>query len=194
MSNLTRADVEQVVDYALTLAKAGAAKTHWQWDDKLVSWAIAGKDGLVTMVCRMFGISTGTSPIVFLPHHAAPVTTSSLGIDTPEMAGMTPEKTRLLQFVLNLLVFLRRVAKGWQGDAHGAIHAPVKSNRHSVAMQLRVDFANISCDGPLTYPLQLFQKGVHVKRLGAELPGKKGDHFLPFALAEQRLAQSRFAG
>ena len=61
-------------------------------------------------------------------------------------------------------------------------------------MQLRVDFANISGNGPLTYLLQLFQKGVHVKRLGAELPGKKGDHFLPFALAEQRLAESRFAG
>lgn len=103
MSNLTRDDVVQVVDYALSLAKAGAAKTRWQWDDKVVSWAIAGKDGFVTMICRMLGISTDASPIVFLPHHATPVTTASLGIDTPEMAGMTPEKTRLLQFVLNLL-------------------------------------------------------------------------------------------
>lgn len=108
MSNLTRTDVEQVVDYALGLAQAQAAKTSWKWDDKVVSWVIAGKDGFVTMICRMFGIPTALDTssdgaLVFMPQHAGPVSSTSLGLDDPTAAGLKPETMKLLQFILNIL-------------------------------------------------------------------------------------------
>ena len=105
MSGLTKLDVEQTLDYVLHLAQDGAAKTKIKFDDMLVSWAIAGRDGWVKVICRMFGIQDGPAPapvLAVLPMHGVP-TLASLGIDDPAQAGLSGDKLRLLQFILNLL-------------------------------------------------------------------------------------------
>lgn len=103
MSNLTRTDVEQVFDYAMTLAQNATAKTSWQFDDKIVSWVISGRDGFVTMICKMFGIDNQNS-LVHLPARAGkPVTANDLGLNDPVTAGWSPQLIQILQFILNIL-------------------------------------------------------------------------------------------
>lgn len=106
----TKVEVEQVVDYALKLAKDKAASTKWRWDDVVVSWVSAGRDGFVSMICRMFGVpvteeDTDAGALVFMPMRGE-VTQSSLGLDEvalPDATALNPKLLQLLQFVLNIL-------------------------------------------------------------------------------------------
>lgn len=113
-AKMDRKDVEMVVDYALTLAKEQAAKTRWKFDDTIVSWVIAGRDGFVRMVCRMFGVpfteeDTDTGALVFMPMRGE-VTLAAAGLDElhaaePQPTGIAsnPKLLQLLQFILNIL-------------------------------------------------------------------------------------------
>lgn len=107
MSGISKQDIEQVVDYVLTLAQKRAASTKWRWDDVAVSILISGRDGFVRMVCRMLGVQIDASepaaPALVAVPMRGEVTHASLGIDDPGMAGIPPRLLQLLQFILNLV-------------------------------------------------------------------------------------------
>lgn len=112
--SLTKTDIEQAVDLVFTLAKQGAAATKWSWDDTVVTWALAGRDGFVKMVCRMFGVSTtmqagpgSTPPKPLLQMAKAPqspeATLKACGLTDEQIAGKSVEWMQVFQFVLQLL-------------------------------------------------------------------------------------------
>jgi hypothetical protein len=100
MAWLSRTDVEQAVDLVLDRIKTGTLNTANKWDDKVASWFIAGRDGLVNMICKMFGVED--PPVVMLPMHAASEAAikDTSGIDT---TGMSDGIKKVIQFLLQML-------------------------------------------------------------------------------------------